>query len=438
MPFSGGVFSRVYNWVSDKNSSINITASRMDTEDTGFATGLSSCLLKDGTQTVTANIPMNSFKFTGLASGSVTGDSATVGQIQSGAIIYCGTSGGTANAQTLTPSPALAAYAAGNRFSFLPVATNTSGTVTIANSGLTARTVKKSTGGALSALAVGDIVIAVPAIVFDDGSEYVLMNPQTYTHGADIASATTTVLDTATGDVVDVTGTTTITAITLSEGRQCTVRFTGILTLTNGASLLLPGAANITTAASDFAVFRGYASGVVRCVVYTPLATVPGGTPSTRNLTAAGLVTGGGTLAADRTFTVTAAIETDMETPSGTTQAVVPAVMQNHPGVAKMVGVFDGTASSPITPGFSYGMSGTTLTKNSTGVYTVVPSTNFSSATKIVFTGNASDASGSNAVTVQIPNGTLPATNSIKFNVRNDAGTLVDVNYVSFAIFGDQ
>ena len=88
-------------------------------------------------------------------------------------------------------------------------------------------------------------------------------------HGADIASASTVNLSTATGNVVDVTGTTTITAITLAEGLERTVRFTGALTLTHGASLVLPGAASITTAAGDYAIFRGYASGVVRCVVYS-------------------------------------------------------------------------------------------------------------------------------------------------------------------------
>jgi hypothetical protein len=91
-------------------------------------------------------------------------------------------------------------------------------------------------------------------------------------HGADIASATTTNLETSTGDLIDVTGTTTITAITLNDGHERTVRFTGILLLTHGASLLLPGAANITTAAGDFAVFRGYAAGVVRCVGYQKAA----------------------------------------------------------------------------------------------------------------------------------------------------------------------
>jgi len=95
--------------------------------------------------------------------------------------------------------------------------------------------------------------------------------------GADIASAGTVNLTTATGNYVHITGTTTITAITLAQGAERTVVFDGALTLTNGASLLLPTAANITTAAGDTAVFRGESAGVVRCIAYvkkdgTPLA----------------------------------------------------------------------------------------------------------------------------------------------------------------------
>lgn len=97
--------------------------------------------------------------------------------------------------------------------------------------------------------------------------------------GADIISAATINLETATGDVVDVTGTMTITAITLSDGHERTVRFTGALILMNGASLVLPGGQNIATVAGAFAVFRGYASGVVRCVSYTPGAGVVGVDP---------------------------------------------------------------------------------------------------------------------------------------------------------------
>ena len=86
--------------------------------------------------------------------------------------------------------------------------------------------------------------------------------------GANIASAATINLTTATGNYTHVTGTTPITAITLAQGARRTVVFEGVLTLTNGANLLLPSWADITTAAGDAAVFIGDAAGVVRCVNY--------------------------------------------------------------------------------------------------------------------------------------------------------------------------
>lgn len=94
-------------------------------------------------------------------------------------------------------------------------------------------------------------------------------------HGSDVASAATINLDAATGDLIDVTGTVTITAVTLAEGRERTVRFTGVLTLTHGASLVLPGSANIATVVGDFAIFRGYSGGVVRIVNYMPVTVPP-------------------------------------------------------------------------------------------------------------------------------------------------------------------
>lgn len=88
--------------------------------------------------------------------------------------------------------------------------------------------------------------------------------------GSDVASAATVNLDAATGDFVHITGTTTITAITLASGRECDVVFDGALTLThNATTLILPSAANITTAAGDRATFRGDGSGNARCIHYT-------------------------------------------------------------------------------------------------------------------------------------------------------------------------
>lgn len=91
---------------------------------------------------------------------------------------------------------------------------------------------------------------------------------------ADIASAGTVDLDVAAGAYGQITGTTNITAITLSEGRTVWARFTGVLTLTNGASLVLPGAANITTAAGDWALFAKVGS-VVYCLFYSKVSGSP-------------------------------------------------------------------------------------------------------------------------------------------------------------------
>ena len=85
--------------------------------------------------------------------------------------------------------------------------------------------------------------------------------------GANIASASTVNLDTATGNRVHITGTTTITAVTLTRGPR-TVIFDGVLTLTHHATNNnLPGAANITTAAGDRAIYESDGT-TVYCVSY--------------------------------------------------------------------------------------------------------------------------------------------------------------------------
>lgn len=86
--------------------------------------------------------------------------------------------------------------------------------------------------------------------------------------GSDVTSASTIDLTAATGQIVDVTGTTGISAVTLGQGQARWVRFTGALTITAGASLILPTTGNITTAAGDYALFVGYASSVVRLAQY--------------------------------------------------------------------------------------------------------------------------------------------------------------------------
>lgn len=95
------------------------------------------------------------------------------------------------------------------------------------------------------------------------GSSAVLGVPLRYSAEFTIASASTTDLSTSTSNLVLVTGTTTITSFgTVTAGAIFKVRFAGALTLThNGTSLILPGAANITTAANDSMEIQSLGSG---------------------------------------------------------------------------------------------------------------------------------------------------------------------------------
>lgn len=91
------------------------------------------------------------------------------------------------------------------------------------------------------------------------------------TQAADVASAATVDLGALLGNFANITGTTAITSLgTVSAGVKRSVKFTGVLTLTyNAASLILPGAANITTAAGDTAEFVSLGGGNWQCTRYT-------------------------------------------------------------------------------------------------------------------------------------------------------------------------
>lgn len=80
MAYSSGVFS-LYSPGNPVVTGTSIASTWANNTLNDIATGLSTCMLKDGTQTITANIPMSSFKLTGLANGSASSDSAAFGQI---------------------------------------------------------------------------------------------------------------------------------------------------------------------------------------------------------------------------------------------------------------------------------------------------------------------------------------------------------------------
>jgi len=138
-----------------------------------------------------------------------------------------------------------------------------------------------------------------------------------------IASAATTDIGGASGNFGHVSGTTTITSFgTAQAGSPRLVVFDGALTLTyNATSLILPTAANITTAAGDCALFVSEGSGNWRCTEYqkadgTPLvgATISNGSVTNAKLanmansTIKGRTTAGTGSPEDMTAAQTAAI----------------------------------------------------------------------------------------------------------------------------------
>lgn len=172
-----------------------------------------------------------------------------------------GTAGGTADARTITPSPSISAYAAGQEWVFINGgAANATATPTLAISGLAPRTGKRADG---SALVPGDWPANALIRLIDDGTNLRLAERMggSFTgsiiqaEGAAVASAATTDIWANDGDTVHITGTTTITSFgtAVQAGQWKKVIFDGALTLTHGANLSLPGSANITTAADDMA-----------------------------------------------------------------------------------------------------------------------------------------------------------------------------------------
>ena len=241
-----------------------ITATAFNALTADLATGLSTCVTKDGQTTVTANLPMGGNKLTGLGAGTLGTDSARLSQVQGNISSLLGVSG--IDTITGSGSPQVTTYATGQMFWFVASGTNT-GAATLNIDSLGAKSITRGT----AALAAGDIISGSVALVVYDGTQFQLLsiNRSIQVNGT-IASATTTNIGAANAEYLAVSGTTTITAFdTVTAGIYRVLKFDGILTLThNGTSLILPGSASITTAANDVAGFRSLGSGNWRCEWY--------------------------------------------------------------------------------------------------------------------------------------------------------------------------
>lgn len=128
--------------------------------------------LSDYSQTPASNDMANYFQ-TGMAPSKVKNAGWDIMADMADYIVGGYTSGGTANAQTLTQTRPLTALVAGLRLTFIPGFTNT-GAMTFAPDGLTAKNVFANGVAAIA----GMVVLNVPATLVYDGTQWNLMNPQ--------------------------------------------------------------------------------------------------------------------------------------------------------------------------------------------------------------------------------------------------------------------
>jgi hypothetical protein len=169
---SGG-FDRVHNWVNDRDAAIDITASRMDAEDDGFATGLENCVAKDGQNTATANLPMGNFRHTGVGDATALTHYASANQVVDGALVWGGASAVGTDAYAVNTTINPGAYLAGNHYFVIADVANTGAcTINIFANG--AKAIKLQNGNDPYTNA---IIINMVMDLLYDGTNFLLMNP---------------------------------------------------------------------------------------------------------------------------------------------------------------------------------------------------------------------------------------------------------------------
>ncbi len=170
---TNGVNTGATVWTADAAAGTKIVKDRHDTHDQDIATALSLCYCKDGQSTPTANLPLGGFKFTTVGDATSLNQFTSGTQVQNSTLVWGGTSGGSANAQTITLTPTPAAYATGQRFAFIAGATNTS-TITLNVNSLGAKTIKQ--GASNVNLAAGAVTTGSLIEVVYDGTNFLLVS----------------------------------------------------------------------------------------------------------------------------------------------------------------------------------------------------------------------------------------------------------------------
>jgi hypothetical protein len=292
-----GVYSLPATSASPAVASTLIESTAMNTTLSDIATALTGSLAANGETTVTANLPMSGYKLTGVGAATARTDAATLANVQDGTGVYVGTVGGTADVITLTASPAITAYAAGQRFTFIASGANTTN-VTVNVSSVGAKAITKN---GTTALAAGDIAANALVDIIYDGTRFQLaqfytiptaLTPTTI----ELGHASDTTLSRVSAGVVAIEGVNVITTTTgdarymkqglvtipvLASGMQsATTNGAAIGVVESSVNKVLYKTLDFDTATQEFAGFtvpfpKSYNNGTV---TFAPIWTAASGT----------------------------------------------------------------------------------------------------------------------------------------------------------------
>lgn len=280
MPFNGsGTFSP-YSPGNPVVTGTVISSTAFNNTQSDIASGLTNTVTRDGQSPPSANLPMGGNKLTGLAAGTVAGDSLRWEQLFSQ-----GTEQDIASAATtdigalnttvvrVTGTTTITSFGTaykGPRF------VRFAGALTLTHN---ATTLILPTGANITT-AAGDRAILTPVgnpaagwqvLVYQRASGRSLADTDFLnTTRIDVASAATTDLTANAPNTrnINITGTTTITAFTVAVGQLYFVRFNAALTLTNNGSIVTQTGSSIVTAAGDTCIIRATSANVVEVLSY--------------------------------------------------------------------------------------------------------------------------------------------------------------------------
>jgi hypothetical protein len=218
---------------------------------------------------VTAAVTNANNNFTTVQSGQAAIQPANfviASQVQNNSLQTLSSVLGTNTISARVSALTLGAYVSGQVFTFIPSNANT-GAATLNIDGVGARSILNMGSG----LSGAEFQTYRPVVIAYDPNfdAFDLLNGTPYVQGPNIPSAATLNLDGTFGDYNQVDGTATITALTLSRGRQKLLEFNSSPSITAGASLIIPGmqlGSSYTPAPGDMAFIRGKASGIAKMI----------------------------------------------------------------------------------------------------------------------------------------------------------------------------